>query len=53
MLLFQILRNSSTSNSPDNALVYRATIAPLDHPAAAFTDDSETPLQSACSAQPS
>ena len=52
MLLFQILRNSSMANSPDNALVYRATIAPLDQPAAALTDVSETPFLSACTAQP-
>jgi len=48
----QLLRNSSTANSPDNALVYRATIAPLDHPAAALTDVSDTPLLRACTAQP-
>jgi len=32
----QLRWNSSTANSPDNARVYRATIAPLDHPAAAL-----------------
>jgi hypothetical protein len=32
------------ANSPDNARVYRATIAPLDQPAAARTEVSETPL---------
>jgi hypothetical protein len=44
--------NSSIANSPDNAFVYRATIAPFDQPAAAFTDVSETPLLSACTAHP-
>lgn len=44
----QLRWNSSTANSPDSALVYRATIAPLDHPAAARTDVSDTPLRSAC-----
>ena len=40
------------ANSPDNARVYRATIAPLDQPAAARTEVSETPLRKACTAQP-
>jgi hypothetical protein len=48
----QLLWNSSTANSPDKARVYRATIAPLDQPAAALIDVSETPLLSACTAQP-
>ena len=48
----QLRWNSSTANSPDNARVYRATIAPLDHPVAALTDVSDTPLRSACTAQP-
>jgi hypothetical protein len=49
---FQLLWNSSTASSPDKARVYRATIAPLDQPAAALTDVSDTPLLSACTAQP-
>ena len=49
---FQLLWNSSTANSPDNVRVYRATIAPLDQPAAARTDVSDTPLRNACTAQP-
>jgi hypothetical protein len=48
----QLLWNSSTANSPDSARVYRATIAPLDQPAAALTEVSETPLRNACTAQP-
>ena len=48
----QLLWNSSTANSPDKARVYRATIAPLDQPAAALTDVSDTPFLSACTAQP-
>ena len=32
--------------------MYRATIAPPDHPAAALTDVSETPQRSALTAQP-
>ena len=32
------------ANSPHNARVYRATIAPLDQPAAALTDVSDTPF---------
>jgi len=32
--------------------VYRATIAPLDQPAAALTEVSDTPLLNACTAQP-
>jgi hypothetical protein len=49
---FQLLWNSSTANSPDNARVYRATIAPDDQPAAALTEVSETPVRNACTAQP-
>ena len=48
----QFLWNSSTASSPDNALVYLATIAPLDHPAAARTEVSDTPFLRACTAQP-
>jgi hypothetical protein len=32
------------ANSPDSARVYRATIAPLDQPAAALTDVPDTPF---------
>ena len=35
---FRLLLNSPRANSPDSALVYRTTIAPLDQPAAAITD---------------
>ena len=49
--LVHIRLNSSTANSPDKALVYRATIAPLDQPAVARTDASDTPLRSACTVQ--
>jgi hypothetical protein len=31
---FRLFLNSSIANSPDNARVYRATIAPLDQPQA-------------------
>jgi hypothetical protein len=48
----QLLWNSSTANSPDKARVYRTTIAPLDHPAAARTEVSETPQRGDCTAQP-
>ena len=51
-MLSQLRWNSSTANSPESARVYRATIAPEDQPAAARTDVSETPLRSACTAQP-
>jgi hypothetical protein len=51
--LTQDFWNSTIANSPDNARVYRATISPLDHPAAALTEVSDTPLRRACTTQPS
>ena len=46
------LLNSSTANSPDRALVYLLTIAPLDQPASSLTDVSEIPLRRDLIAQP-
>jgi len=50
--LAQVRWNSTIANSDDNFLVYRTTIAPLDQPAAALTDVSETPALNAWTAQP-
>jgi hypothetical protein len=41
----QSLSNSATATSFDKAAVYRATIAPLDHPAIVRTETSEIPLR--------
>jgi hypothetical protein len=41
------LSNSATASSFESAAVYRATIAPLDHPAIVRTETSETPLRRA------
>ena len=50
---FQLLWNSVIVSSPDSARVYRATIAPLDQPAAVLTDEQHHKIGAAYSGTPS